>query len=522
MARGLDLDVPPSAKAPEASERVDETRAAGRGLLSITGAKVYFIVTSYALQLLLPRLLGSPRAYGLYSAAIGLVSILNNVLIAATVQSVSKLVSEDESRAQTTLRQGLKIQLVVGGVLSGVLYVVSPWVATDVLLDPALGPLLRIASAVVLSYALYATLIGSLNGRRLFQRQARLDMTFSTLRTGGMITAAALGFGVIGVVGGFASAAVSILLIAMLVVGLGKPGEPRPLRRWLTFMAPLWLYQVLLNCMLQIDIAVLKRTVAQLGLATGLASLPAADLASTYAGFYRAAQTFAFVPYQLILSITFIVFPTVSRATSLGDIDKTRSTIRGAMRFSLLVLVAIAAPISGAADGVLRIAYPANYVAGAQALQVLVLGMVAFALFVIAATILSGAGRPATAAAIAFVSLAVVIAGNRIFVMRVGLGDHTLAAAALGTSIGMVVALVASAFALRAAFGAFLPLASAARVLVAGGAAFAVAHLVPHTSPLLALVALGGGFLTFVAGLFALREVKQADLDVIKRVLGRG
>src|SRR5262245_13107047 len=87
----------------------DEARSAGRGLLSITGAKIYFIVAGYALQLALPRLLGSRATFGLYSSAMSLVSIVNNVIIAATVQSVSKAVSEsaDDEHAKIAIRQGL-------------------------------------------------------------------------------------------------------------------------------------------------------------------------------------------------------------------------------------------------------------------------------------------------------------------------------------------------------------------------------------------------------------------------------
>src|SRR3954471_21477672 len=58
-----------------------EARHAGRGVLSIAGAKLYFIVTGYAVQLLLPRFLGTPEAFGLFSTAMNVVSILNNVLI---------------------------------------------------------------------------------------------------------------------------------------------------------------------------------------------------------------------------------------------------------------------------------------------------------------------------------------------------------------------------------------------------------------------------------------------------------
>ena len=192
--------------------------------MSIAGAKAFFIVTSYAVQLLLPRIFGEAKEFGLYSATMSGVAILTNVLIVATIQSVSKFVSEDESRAEVALRQGLRIQALVGGVLAAGLFVLAPFIAS-LLLDEQLTPLLRIASVVVFAYALYAAAVGSLNGRHLFAKQARLDVTFSTLRTAGILGGAALGFGAIGAVAGFATAAATIVTISLIWIGFGRRGR---------------------------------------------------------------------------------------------------------------------------------------------------------------------------------------------------------------------------------------------------------------------------------------------------------
>ena len=169
--------------------------------MSIAGAKVYFILTSYAVQLMLPRIFGEAKEFGLYSAAMSGVAIFNNVLIVATIQSVSKFVSEDEARAPATLRQGLRLQMLLGGALSGLLFVTAPAIS-GLLLDEQLTPLLRVAAVVVFAYALYAAIVGSLNGRHEFVKQAGLDVIFSTLRTAGIITGAALGFGALGAIAG--------------------------------------------------------------------------------------------------------------------------------------------------------------------------------------------------------------------------------------------------------------------------------------------------------------------------------
>lgn len=495
--------------------------AAGRGVLSITAAKVYFIFAGYAVQIALPRLLGSPEKFGLYSAAMSIVSILNNVLIAATIQTVSKRVSESPDTAAPTLRQALLLQVAVGGSLACALFASADLLAARVLLDPLLAPLFRIASGVVLAYAVYATLVGSLNGRQLFQRQAGLDMTYTTLRTAGILGAAALGFGVIGAIAGFTMAAGAVLAIALVVVGVGSAGPRSSWKTWFAFMAPLWLYQLCLNLILQVDLTVLKRTVADIAREHGESVAAAADLASRHAGFYRAAQTFSFVPYQLLLSVAFVVFPMVSHAVAIGDLDATRRYIHNALRFSLIVLLAIAAPVAGASQGVMHIAYPDAYLSGSDALSVLSLGMACFALFVMGATILSGAGRPGLAAGIAAVAVVLVVGLNLVFVHMAGVGEHTLTAAATATSVACVAALTAVAYSVHARFGAFLARATAVRVLSAAAVGFVAARVVPSGTALGALAALCAGGIAYLVALFVVRELTATDVAYVRGILSR-
>jgi len=471
--------------------------------VSIAGAKVFFIVNGYAVQLLLPRIFGEAKEFGLYSATMSGVAILTNVLIVATIQSVSKFVSEDEARAAVTLRQGLRIQALVGGTLALGLFLFAPVIA-HLLLDAQLTRLVRVASVVVFAYALYAAVVGSLNGKHLFGQQARLDVTFSTLRTVGILGGAALGLGAIGAFG-----------------TRGTHGEKIRRRRWLGFMAPIWTYQICLNGILMIDLQVLKRSATELALASAATSQAAVDLANQYVGYYRAAQTFAFVPYQLIISLTFVVFPMISKATSIGNAEGTRSTIQHAMRLSLLLLLVVAAPTSGAAHGVMQLAYPAEYLAGAPALSILVFGVAAFSLFAVAATAISGAGKPTAAAIIAGVSLLVVVIANRVLVMRAGLGEQMLEAAATGTAIGMVVALVLSASVIYKSFGVFIPVATWIRAALAAAAGYAAASALPHDSPVMALVALAVGFTSSVLVLIVTRELTHDDWHALRRVVRR-
>ena len=493
-----------------------------KGLAFITSAKLYFIVTGYGVQLFLPALLGSAENFGRFAAVMNIAAILNNVLIASTIQTVSKKVSDDEENADAVLRQALRIQLVVGSVLSIALFLLAPVIAGRGLLNPQLGAYLRITSLVIFAYALYAAIVGYLNGRRRFSQQAGLDMTFSTLRTGGLLILPALGFGIGGAFLGFASAAAVVLLVAMFRAGIGKPGKETSLASWFHLLLPLWIYQLCLNLILQIDLSVLGRTIAEIGLKQGLNADDAANLSSRFVGLYRAAQTFAFVPYQLIISVTFIIFPLIAKATSSGDHEVARQQVQRAMRLSLLVLLAIASPIAGAARGVIHIAYKnPEYLEADNALRVLALGMVPFSLFVIGATILSGAGRARVSAIIAFSSLVALIIFVRVFVMFAGATPNALVAAALGTTAGASSALIAVAVVVHQRFQAFLPVFSVIRALIAAAVAGFVASIVPEGSKLLALLALALGFGVYGIMLVLTREITRDEIAAVMNVLRR-
>jgi len=492
----------------------------GRGLALFTLAKVYFILTGFVVQVGLPRLLGSPTSFGRFALVMSIASVLNNVLIAATVQSVSKRVSEDEALAPARLRQGLTLQLAVGTFLALGLALAAPLLAR-IAYDEELIVLLRIAAIVPFCYALYAALVGSLNGRRMFLHQAGLDITFSTVRTIGILGAAALGFGAAGALSGFAFGALTILLVALVVVGIGRPGPKLPLRTWVSFLLPIVLFQTMLNGTLLLDVWVLNNTVASLGLEAGLDVAQAAERASSYVGFYKAGQNFAFVPYQIILAVTFVVFPLVSRATASGDTESAKRHVHDALRFSAIVLFALAAPISGAAEGLIRLAYGPTFLPGAETLRVLVFGEVGLALFVIIATILSGAGRPAASAWSGLVALIVVFVSIYGLVRWVGVGDQVLATAALATSLGPLAALVVSSFALRALLGVFPPLLTLARCAVAAAVGVYAARAVPQGTPWMAPVAMVAGGLAYLAALALLRELTQRDLAPLVALVRR-
>jgi hypothetical protein len=131
---------------------------------------------------------------------------------------------------------------------------------------------------------------------------------------------------------------------------------------------------------------------------------------------------------------------------------------------------------------------------------------------------MTGAGRPGLAASIGSVAVAFLITGNLGFVHYVGVGDKTLLAAALGTSLGITVALSAMAYAVYARFRTFIAPLSVARALLAALAAYFVAHALGQAGKLQTLVAGVLGVVSYLAVLVVTREVTRQDFSALVSV----
>src|SRR5262249_52497699 len=160
-------------------------------------------------------------------------SIVNNMVVAASIQGVSRAVSSAPGgREAEAFRATLRVHVVVAMALS-LGFAMAAGTIARLESAPHLAAPLRLTALVVLLYGLYAPLVGALNGRRRFLDQAGLDTAYSVLRTAGLAAGAVL-FSRIGVdrvmgsLGGFIAAAAVILPAALLRAGSGRAGEGGP------------------------------------------------------------------------------------------------------------------------------------------------------------------------------------------------------------------------------------------------------------------------------------------------------
>lgn len=503
-------------------DKPEVAKTAGRGGLAIAGAKLYFMVAGLAQQILLKHILGL-QTYGALGRVQGLASIIYNPIIATDVQGVSRAISgaPDDAKGATQRRVlGIHAALIVPFALG--FFVAAPWTAS-LIGAPHLTVGLRIVAAVMLFYGLYTPFVGVINGQRRFTLQAGLDVIAATLRTVGLLGGAwyftARGHGLEGALGGFTVSAAMMALIALPLAGLGRRGEGAPsIGEHLAFIAPLFGGQLALNFLFQSELQLLGRFAADAAIAQGLGP----EAADTLAGAYRNAQLFCFLPYQLLLSVTFVLFPLLATAHRDDDREAVARYVQTGVRLAMIIAGAMVSVTAGIPGGLLNLVFGADSAAlAARPMFVLALGQGAFAIFGILATVLTSIKHERMSALLTTAALALVAGLCFVLVRGQPYGPELLMRTAIASGCGLVVATALAALQVKRAAGAVVPLLTALRVPAALAVAIAFARVLPAPGKLMTLVYAPVIALVFVAVLVITRELGREDLAIIARVAGR-
>jgi stage V sporulation protein B len=531
-----------STHAPVSSQAVagaeTDARSAGRGGVAVLGAKLFFLVVGFAQQPLLRFAVGLNDFGGLAQALI-VANTVNNVVVQSGTQGVSRVVAGAKGREDEALRAALRVHVPLALVVAAAVAAAAPLYATFERAQDVVAPLLVLAG-VALLYGLYAPLIGYLNGRNRFGRQALLDVTFGTLRTIGLV-----GFGyefvkhglsgVLGTTVGWVWAAALIVPLAARSTRLGKalaPGAPRPAgvptaRAYLAMLGPIAGAQLCTNLLMQIDIALLGRFLSD-GAASPTAQLAAAavgperEWVKQWLAIYKECQTFAFLPYQLLFSVTLVLFPMLARARAQGDDQAVRQYVARGARLAaifggLLVGVVVAMPAS-----MLSFAYGAADAAkGADVLRVMVLAQGAFAMLGIATTVLTSIGRERTAALVTLAAVVAVAAACALLVPGAESGHQQLMRSAEASGGALAVTLVVAGLIVRARTGVFVPAATGVRVLIALASCVALGFVMPRLGRMVTPVAAAAVGVAYLAVLVVTREIGKADLALVMGIVRR-
>jgi stage V sporulation protein B len=477
-----------------------------RQALFIPLAKVWFILCSFAMQVLLPNLLEADQ-YGDFGVVNRGISVINMIMVTGSIQAVSKFVSEDGNSARAIRRAALRIQVFFGGGLALAYFLLAPVIANG-FRDPSLTGFIRISAAIPACYAFYAVYIGTLNGLRRFRAQGLFDMAYATIRCGGILGAAWLGFGVGGVFAAFASAAAIILVLAFLHGRTvdGSDTETFPAKRLILFAAPVVVFVGVNQLLLSADLFLAKRM---------LDPAVSAELSGAYVGMLNLAM----LPYMLVVSVNFIVFPLISRSTFVDDAESTRAYITQSLRITLLLTLLAESVPFGSPEQALGFLYWTKPEFGAypSAMMLLAVGYTAFTLFSVTTTIINGSGKPSVS----------LVAGAAVLIGQVAMAaalipSMGLEGAAMATAIAFTIGITGLGLFLFRRHGAFLAPLTVVRGLTAAAASYGVGQVMSLDGFMFLAEAIVCA-IAFIAVLIVTGELGKADIvRALKIVRRRG
>ena len=498
------------------------TREAGRGGLAVAFAKVYFILQGLVQQIALPRVLGLD-GYGAWSTVNSIASITYNPVVSMSIQGVSRAVAATAPAEQAAaLRRAMRVHALFAVAMGTGFWFLAPFI-TESAGAPHVMLALRILSVCMVLYGLYAPLIGALNGQRRFFAQAGFDVLAATMRTlglvGGAYYLADRGLAVEGAASGFVLGLTLVFVLALAVVGVGRPGAGGPsVKQHLAFVAPVLAGHVLLNLLLQADLNLLRRFAADSAVAAGL-PMTAAD---PLVGAYRATQTFSFLPYQLLISVNFILFPMLASAVRDQNRDAIARYVKTGVRIAMIVAGLMVSVTAGLSMPLIRLVFGEQAAElGGRSLALLAIGFGGFAIFGVLTTVLNSLKRERSSALVTGLAASLVIALCFVRVRGTAFGEELLFQTAFATSIAIAVATLGAGLIVYRTAGAVAAPGTMLRVLFAAAVSITVGRFLPAAGAIWTLFAAACVALAYVALLLISRELGAADLATLKAVVKR-
>ncbi len=525
------LDTEPSTPRPPAEysqadpNRQGATTSAGRGGIALSGGKIFFLVMGLIQQIVLKAILGL-SGYGALSTTLSIASIAYNPMVQSGIQGVSRQTAglEPEERPRV-FRRILQVHLLVSLGLAMAFLLLAPLVARA-LGAPHIESGVRALAGVLFVYGMYASLVGYLNGQRRFLAQAGLDAFAAALRTVGLLGGAYLSVclvpdgsaSVLGTCLGFLVAACLVFLGASRLTGYGGKGGQKSLALapYLRMLRHIWAGQILLNLLFQADALLLRRFAAD---AASVAQLPEA-VADPYVGAYRATQLFCFLPFQLLTSVTFVLFPLLAQANAEKRTGEVARLVRRGLRLCVLATGFLVCVLVARPEGLLELVFGRQAAQlGGSAMRILAIGMGAFAVLGVLTSALNSLGLERVSLAVFFVATVLVGIACVTLVWGSPLDRHMLERTALGTTLALLVTTSGAAVvAKRLVGGTIGPMTTVRTATAVGVSAWLVATMFP-SGLLWTLLSAPATCLLYLLIQIALRELKRDDYDSLVGLL---
>ena len=468
-----------------------------RGTISLIAAQIVFLAGGYVIHIVLARHFG-PEIYGIYGGVISFLAWVEIAVIAGIPTAVQKYVAEGNYPVKIIEKKGVRMQIVYSGALFALVVLLSPLIAT-LLREKQLSVYIRIVSIDILIYAVYFVYLGVVNGMRDFGRAALVSIIYSLSKVSAVLGLVFLGFSLAGALIGNIIASFCGLLAVMLFC---KSYNVKPLisrnddfqsAKIIKFAIPIILLFLTRQLLMSLDLFCVKALIK--------------DVSQT--GFYVSAAAFAKFPYFIFMGLTAALFPSLIKSLAKGSKELTTSYIKQALRFFFVFAIPFVFVIMATSENLISLAFSPVYLPAASILNILVIGLTFFALFMVLSTIMIADEKPHWIFLLTLPLLAIDFLLNLIFIPSYGTEG-----AAWATTITAIMGAAAAAWMVFNRFKTLVNFISLLRIFLSSLIIFVIARF--YQAPNIFLVLEYAILLLFYIGiLILLGEIKMKDLRLV-------
>lgn len=409
-----------------------------KGSFMIMIGHLIFRVGGYIYRFIMSRMLG-PDGYGLLGLTIPFQGILQILSTGGLPPAIAKYVAQyealdDGEMARQVVLTSLKCMMLFGIICSLFVFFFAEQIAIKIFHKPgAILPLQAVALITPFS-AVLGALRGAFQGvykMEYILASRVVEITFMIIFAIILVAVGLYAAGaVIGTAFGFVISTIFSLFLfkKYLLKYFPKPQKKFPLKDEMRLIKTLLLFSLPVIITSLSEITIYDISTFVIGV-----YMPAA-----YVGYYTAADPIARLPLIISLSVATSVLPAASEASSLKDMQLLENYIIQSYRYVILIVLPICVGIAIFSKPVLGLLFGPNFIYGADALRVLVVGMTFYTLFMVSASIAQGIGNPRMPMIILVVGTLINLLLNLIFVPLYG-----IVGAAVATTIAAFLIMVA-------------------------------------------------------------------------------
>jgi O-antigen/teichoic acid export membrane protein len=452
----IDVRQPPAA---------NQRAAHGTLFLAVGRACSYFL--AYIATTILARILG-PADYGFYGIIMSVLVWVEQIGRHSFSLAAAKMIPEQENDSVAIEQTAFFLNLILFFMLFGALLVTAPFLA-ELLQVPEGAGLFRIAALDLPIFGAYVLCLGVLQGRRDFAGMGIAESLYAAAKLVGVVLLVGLWLSVPGalIINIVASAAGLLFVICRVSIKITLPrnGLSAPL----SYLAlPIALFTAVHQITGVLDLWFLKIFDS------------AADARTV--GFYVAARNMAKVPSFVLVSVSHVLLPSLSRALATKDVHLSQHYVQQAVRFLWLFILPVTLLIALTAESLTTLLFSEIYLEGARYLRILVISAAALAFGALFVSALNARGEAWLSGAVASLLLPVALLLNVFIIPRYG----AFGAAWSSTITALLGALVFGVLVYKR-FGSLFRLQTLLRTVIAALVMVALASQLTVTGPLLLL-----------------------------------